>query len=206
MSERPNKSVNARDVFIKGKLVLLKALSEKDVMESDWYGWFNDEDTTYFLQKHYLPNTREAQLEFFRKEIANNERKLQLGICDVNGGAIVGVVSINNIDHMNQKGEFSILIGEAAYRKPQYVIEVVNVIFRHAFHSLNLHRIYGGSIHDELVEFLCRMIGCRREGVLRKDVFKHGRFWDVHLYGILREEYEARQQVNTHARTGEGPT
>ena len=194
------------DIFLRGKRVILKVLSEDDVLNSNWYGWFNDEGITRYMQQHYFPNTREAQIDFYRKEILGNRQKLQLGICDIKGGPIVGVVSINNIDHLNQKGEFSILIGDAGYRKPHYVIEVANLMFRHAFESLNLQRIYGGSIHEELVEFFCRMLGCRKEGVLRKDVFKHGRFWDVHLYGILREEYEARQDARARPVTSEGRT
>jgi len=31
----------------------------------------------------------------------------------------------------------------------------------------------------------------RREGLLRDHVFQKGRFWDVLLYGILRDEWAA---------------
>ena len=187
---RMNEQINKNDVFLKGKHVILKALTEEDVSNSNWYGWFNDEETTQHMQQHYFPNTREAQLEFYRKEIVGNSRKLQLGICDVKGGPIVGVTSLNNIDHLSQKAQFSLIIGEVAYRKAHYVIEVFQLILFHAFNTLNLQRVYGGSLNNESIEFICRTLGATREGVLRKDVYKNGRYHDVYLYAILREEYD----------------
>ena len=57
--------INKNEVFIKGKSIYLKVLTKNDVLESNWYGWFNDEKTSKTLQKHYFPNTLENQLTFF---------------------------------------------------------------------------------------------------------------------------------------------
>ena len=190
-----NEPIEKNDVFLKGKRLILKALTEEDVVNSNWYGWFNDEETTQHMQQHYFPNTREAQLEFYRREIVGNARRLQLGICDVKGGPIVGVVSLNNIDYLNQKAELSLIMGEAAYRKAHYVIEVFQLILSHAFNTLNLNRVYGGSLNQELVEFICRTLGASREGILRQDAYKSGRYHDVYLYAILREDCDRVSSV-----------
>ena len=42
------------DVFIKGELVDLVVLTEEIVEKTNWYNWFNDEETTQHMQKHYL--------------------------------------------------------------------------------------------------------------------------------------------------------
>lgn len=175
------------DIFLKGTYIYLKALSEDDVLNSNWYGWFNDEETTRYLQKHYFPNTRNAQLDFCKKEVAD---KLQLGICDINGRPIVGVVSLNHIDHLNQKAELSLVVGEKEYRKPCYIIEVFQLVLSHAFNALNLQKIYAGSLSNELVEFYCRTLGFSREGILRKDIYKNGKYCDVYLYAIFKDEYD----------------
>ena len=57
------------DVFIAGSQIDLLALSEDIVRCSNWYGWFNDEENTKTMQKHYFPNTKEDQLLFFRNEV-----------------------------------------------------------------------------------------------------------------------------------------
>lgn len=186
--------INKNDIFLKGTHVILKVLTEDDVHNSNWYGWFNDEETTRFMQKHYYPNTEELELEFLKESISTSKTKLQLGICDVKGGPIVGVVGLNDIDYMNQKAEVSMIIGEARYQKVKYMVEAFRLIMNHAFNNLNLHRIYGGSIVNEWAELLCRTLGFKREGVLRQDVFKNGKYNDVYLIGVLKEEFEQAQK------------
>lgn len=191
-----SEEISKNDIFLEGKHVILKILTEDDIHNSNWYGWFNDEETTKFMQKHYFPNTKEAQLEFYRKEIVGNDKKLQLGICDVKGGPIIGVVSLNNIDYINRKAEVAIIIGEAKYRKVKYMIDTFTLILGHAFNSLNLHRIYGGTIVNEWAELYCRTLGFKREGVLREDVLKNGKYNAVYLIGILKEEFENRKLLD----------
>ena len=45
MSEKISKN----DIFLEGKHVILKVLTEDDIHNSNWYGWFNDEETTKFM-------------------------------------------------------------------------------------------------------------------------------------------------------------
>ena len=50
------------DVFIKGKIIDLVVLTEEIVEKTNWYSWFNDEEVTKNMQKHYYPNTKEMQI------------------------------------------------------------------------------------------------------------------------------------------------
>ena len=186
-------TLDPRDIFIRGKLVELKALTREDVLNSNWYGWFNDEELCQTLQKHYYPNTMEAQLQFWENHIAHATDKLQLGICKAGGATILGIVSLNNIDFINRKCEFSMVIGEKAGRNISIFLEATRLIFRHAFETLNLNRIYGGSISRELVSLMCRTLGCKEEGVGRKEIFKNGKYHDSYRYSILREEFSFEQ-------------
>jgi hypothetical protein len=64
-----NYKVDKRNVFLKGKGVWLVALSSYDVENSNWYGWFNDEEVCVNLQKHYYPNTLSLQNEFLSNKL-----------------------------------------------------------------------------------------------------------------------------------------
>ena len=177
-------------VFLSGKYVNLTVLTETDVFESNWYDWFNDSETTMFTQHGYFPNSREMQLAFFQNEVKSSRTRLQLGIRDVSGGPIVGVVSLQNVDHLHRKAEIAGVIGEKKYRQVKYLVEACNLIIAHGFRGLNLHRIYGGTMIDEVAELMCRSMHFKREGTLRKDVFKNGEYMDIHLIGLLKEEWE----------------
>lgn len=182
--------IDGRDIFIRGKDVLLKALTEDDVLHSNWYGWFNDEEVCGNLQKHYFPNTREGQLEFYKKTVVGDPTKLHLGICDGAGSQLLGITSLYSIDFINRKCGYSIVLGEKNGRNIKMFLETTKLMFAHAFYTLNLHRIYGGSFAQEITEIICRTTGAKPEGVLRQDVYKNGQYRDVYNYGLLREEFK----------------
>ena len=181
--------IDPRDVFLKGKITLLKVLTKKDVLDSNWYGWFNDEELCKTLQKHYYPNSVELQLEFWEKNIYNSDTKIQLGICKIDDPKILGIISLNNIDMINRKAEMSVVIAEPEGRGISVFIEACKLLFNHAFSALNLNRIYGGSISKELVSLMCRTLGCQEEGILRQDIYKNGKYNNAYLYGLLRDEF-----------------
>ena len=104
--------LNSRDIFLRGEVIILKALTRDDAQNSDWYGWFNDKQLSKTLQKHYFPNTAEKQLKFWEENVVNASNKLQVGVCKKGDGNIIGITSLNNIDFINKKCEFSIVISE----------------------------------------------------------------------------------------------
>ena len=173
------------DIFITGDQVDLLALSEDIVRYSNWYGWFNDEENTQAMQKHYFPNTREDQLLFFRNEISGNPTKLQLGIFHKEDQILIGTISLSNIDLINRKCEIGGLIGEKKYKNINLWLEANRLLISHASTALNMHRIYGGSLAKEIAIFYERLLGFQAEGILKGDVYKNSAFRDVYLFGKI---------------------
>lgn len=177
------------DVFIKGDLIDLVCLNEEIVEKSNWYNWFNDEENMKYMQKHYYPNTKTKQMNFYKNEIENNVSKLQLGIVNKKDNELIGVISLNGIDFFNKECEISGLISEKKYQNFKYFLEACRLLIKHAFDTLNMHRIYGGSIIKEVDEMFCRVLGFTHEGIRRKSVYKNGTYHDAYCHSILREEY-----------------
>jgi ribosomal-protein-alanine N-acetyltransferase len=182
--------IDSRDIFINGKNVFLKALNEADIINSNWYAWFNDELLCKTLQKHYFPNTISSQVKFWEENIKNTDKKIQLGICSVSDQVLIGVVSLNNIDYINRKCEFSILIGEKSYQNVVNFVEATKMTLNHAFNSLNMNKVYGGSISQDLVLLMTRTLGFKSEGIAREDIFKNGQYHDCFLYSIIKSEFK----------------
>jgi RimJ/RimL family protein N-acetyltransferase len=179
-----------RPVFIKGTHVDLVVLTEDDARDSDWFNWFNDERVTREMQKHYFPNTPQQQVEFFRNQVSGSSDRLQLGLVPATGeNRLFGVISLQSIDRINRKAEISMVVGLPEFRKTHFTLEAISLIINHGFRSLNLERIYGGTIIKELATLLNRSLGFQQEGVLRKDVYKDGEFRDVYRVGLLRKEF-----------------
>ena len=173
------------DVFIAGSQIDLLALSEDIVRCSNWYGWFNDEENTKTMQKHYFPNTKEDQLLFFRNEVCGNPTKLQLGIFHKADQILIGTISLSNIDFVNRKCEIGGLIGEKKYKNINLWLEANRLLIDHASKTLNMHRIYGASLAKEVAIFYERLLGFNSEGILKEDVYKNSAFRDVYLFGKI---------------------
>ncbi len=187
------------DVFLKGVLVDLVVLNEDIAHKTNWYRWFNDDETTQHMQKHHYPNTRTAQLEFLN-DLRKDKNKIQLGMVRKDEGIFIGIISLQNIDWVNRNAEVSILIGEAEGRKLIYAEEAMKLIIEHGFFALNLHKIYGGYLESlkSWGIFLSQRFGFQEEGCWREHVFKDGKYTDVYRIGLLREDYLAIQknQIN----------
>ena len=178
------------NVFISGKVINLIVLDEEIIDKSNWFRWFNDEETTMYMQKHYYPNTKELQKKYFLSEILNNNKIVQLGIFHKKDRILIGVISLNGIGFVNRCCEISGLIGEKKYRNFHNWLEASKLMIIHGFNTLNMNRISGGAIKKQNEEMYVKVLGFTHEGIMRKSFFKNGRYHDTYVYGILKSEFE----------------
>jgi RimJ/RimL family protein N-acetyltransferase len=179
------------DIFLKGSNVDLIGLNDDVVSFSNWYAWFNDEETTQYMQKHYYPNSMSLQRKYLQEDIVGSSTHLQLGILHKKDQVVIGTISLGNIDYLNRKCDLAGLIGEKKYKNISLWMEANHILIAHAVNSLNVRRIYGGSISREVAVFYQRMLGFNLEGVLKQDVYKNGNYYDVHLFArIFDSQYE----------------
>jgi len=183
------------DSFIQGELIDLVVLTKEIAEKSNWYNWFNNEKTTLHMQKHYYPNTQSDQKSFFNEIIKNNDRLIQLGIIDKEKLILFGIISLGNINYINRNAEWSLMIGEKEYRKLIYANEAIDLLLKHAFFSLNLHKVTGGYIETlrDWGIFMQKRFNFKVEGTLKEHVYKAGRFQDVTLIGLLKSDYKKQK-------------
>ncbi len=175
------------DIFISGDNIDLVVLTEEIARESQWYNWFNDEELTRNMQKRYFPNTATQQVEFYRNNIHHSTSKLQLGIYLKCEKTLIGVVSLNEINYINRACEFSIIVGVKKFHNMNNFREASSLIINHAFQSLNMNRIYSGTISKQIQEFMCKVLNFSAEGVAKQAVYKDGKYHDVYLQGLIKE-------------------
>ena len=176
--------------FLSGKHIDLRALTEEDALSTDWFDWFNDELVCQTLQKHVFPNDPIGQVEFFRT-IKKDRSIIQLGIVMKDSEKLIGVVSLSGIHYINRNAEFSIVIGDPEQRRQKHSLEALKLLYEHGFYTVNLHKIYGGSLKSLVawLETLKKVFGFKDEGVWQEHVFKDGRYIDVHRIGLLRQDF-----------------
>lgn len=170
--------------FLVGANVYLRPLDRGDAPA--FVTWMNDPDLSRFLLT-CRPMTLRAEEEYI-DSLAQGER-ISLGIVLRDGDRLIGGAGLHDIDSRCRKATFGILIGPPEERGKGYGTEATRLVVGYAFETLNMNKV---CLH--VYEYNPRgvrtyeKVGFRREGVLRQETYRDGRYWDTIVMGILREE------------------
>jgi ribosomal-protein-alanine N-acetyltransferase len=86
------------------------------------------------------------------------------------------------------------VLGDVGERRKGYGQEAVGLMVSHLFRTAPLARVGATCDVDNLPSVrLLERIGFLREGTLRRSLFHHGSWHDVHTYGVTREEWANRK-------------
>ncbi|MFA4941306.1 MAG: GNAT family protein [Patescibacteria group bacterium] len=180
-----------KNSFIIGKKIYLRPIVKKDLNEN-YKNWFNDADVCMFNSHHRFPNYNEDMLYYYKKVI-KTRNNLILAIIDKKTDSHVGNISLQNINYIDKAAELAVIIGDKKFWGKGIGKEAGNLILKHGFNDLNLHRIScGTSKENKGMQGLAGSLGFKREGVLREALYKNGRYNDIINYGLLKKEYEKK--------------
>lgn len=168
-----------------------KDLKLREVEESDLEiicKWRNNWDVLKNLFS-YLPISLTKQKRWYENYI--NDSTTQTFIIEYKiENKPIGTVTLAHIDYKNQNAEAGILIGEKDYRGKGLAKQALNLVIDYGFNELNLNRIYLHLLEtNQSALRLYESLGFKREGLLRNHQYKQGRFCNVIVMGLLKDEY-----------------
>jgi len=103
---------------------------------------------------------------------------------------LIGNLAFNDIDWRNRSSEFGIMIGDKTYWTQGYGTEAVRLLIKHGFNSLNLNRIFLRVFENNPRAIRAyEKAGFVHEGRERQAEFRDGRYIDVLLMSILKDEF-----------------
>jgi RimJ/RimL family protein N-acetyltransferase len=176
--------------FLIGTKIYLRPVEREDARQC--VAWFNHPEITRTLLTHRPINLR-AEEQFIDKAL-QNERDLVLGIATLASDRLIGVTGLKDIDYRNRHAGFGITIGEKEEWGKGYGTEATRLVVAHAFETLNLNRVW---LHvyeyNERGIRSYEKVGFQKEGILRQETYREGRYWDTIVMAILREEWDARR-------------
>ena len=100
----------------------------------------------------------------------------------------VGVCGLTDIDHVNQRAEFSVYTFPKR-RGNGFGGLALKTLLTHGFKNLNLNRIWGETFDgNPASEVFCKL-GFQLEGTRKDFYFRDGKFIDAHLYSMGRDQW-----------------
>ncbi len=168
------------------KRVKLRKISKSDL--KDVYAYASDPEVSKFLlwSPHRCIQDTTHYLSCITKKYKNGEF-YDWGI--EYEGKIIGTVGFTSFSVAHNVGEIGYVLS-SKYWGMGIASEAAERIIRFGFETLSLNRIEARyMIENEASRKVGEKLGMSLEGVIRGGVFAKGKFKDVGLMSILREEY-----------------
>jgi len=176
-----------KSIIYESERLYMRGLSFEDI-RGKYFHWFNDQEVTKFNSHGLFPNTV-SKMESFINSLSEDS-KIVWAVVVKKEEIHIGNISLQQIDWVNRKAEFAVIMGEKGYWKQGYATESSIILLNHGFNKLNLHRIYCGMAATNLgMQKLAQKLGMKDEGRERQSLYLNGEYVDVLKYGVLRNEF-----------------
>jgi diamine N-acetyltransferase len=189
--------------IIRGARVYLRAQERSDIPM--FVGWFNDSETTSYLSMR-APMSEPMEEAWFNGMVAQQGKgAYHFTICRLDDDRPIGTVGLFDVDTVNGGAGIGISIGEKSLWGLGLGTDAMNALLDFGFGQLRLERMW-----LEVYDFNARALrsyeksGFVLEGTERHAVYKRGRYYDVQLMSILRDEWAAQERKRMWDYDSEG--
>ena len=171
-------------------MIYLREISEKDLERINNYRdkkELNDNFTSPFRYVNI-----ETDKEWFLYYMKNRESNIRLAICLKDNNEMIGMISLLNIDPIIRSGDCGgFVIYENTNKGKGYGYQALFKLLEHAFYDRNLERVQSHWLKDNKLSIhIGKKCGFKEEGILRKGTYKNGKYHDLILMSVLREEFD----------------
>ena len=151
--------------------------------------WRRDEELIDYLGAAFRYINVEVENKWFDDYMLNREKNIRCSILNEEDD-VVGLVSLTQINRLNQSAVAHIMIGENKNRERGIGYYAVNQILKHAFYDMNFNRVELTVLESNQRSInVAKKVGFKQEGNKRQAAFKKGKFVNTIIMAILKEDY-----------------
>ncbi|MGD6817256.1 GNAT family N-acetyltransferase [Metabacillus sp. 113a] len=170
-----------------GERVRLRELEEKDA-EQLYPIWSDPEVVRYLNMQAAGTITEVRSMIYILRSLSGKRKAFRWSILDQNTNELLGTCGFNEWDEENSRGEIGYELG-MPYWGQGYMAEALQLLFNLSFREMGANRIEAKVVPDNLSSIgLLKKLNFRYEGRLRKYEWMNGKFQDVELFSLLKEE------------------
>jgi ribosomal-protein-alanine N-acetyltransferase len=154
----------------------------------------NDWNVTQSLGGFSVGFSRAEMKQWMQLQKTARDRMLW-AIATRQGNRCIGHVGLYQLDPRVGKAEFAIFIGDRRWHGKGVGRSATAAVLQYGFEQMNLHKIWLTVLNTNTPALrLYRALGFVKEGVLRDEQFRNGRYVDVTVMSILSPEWRRRQR------------
>jgi len=172
--------------FLDGERIYLTPTTMDDF--DDHYRWDHNRQLVFLDDNYFRPKSYTKANEDFEKRL-NDNGNCSFIIISKETQSTIGLIEVYSINDYERRGYWGIILSQE-YWNQGYGSEAARLLLKYAFEELCLRRLksYTHSGNPVSMKFQ-EKLGFVKEGVLRKEYFFDGSYYDGIDYGMLREEY-----------------
>lgn len=180
----------------KGNLVELRAYKEEDIEIATKF--INDEETKKFLCIGVpFPMTKWEEESWVKSRKAGVDFTYDFAIENLETGKYIGGCSINESDTKNRKCTIGIMIGDKSCWGKGYGTDALNILIKFIFEELNMEKVklsvFG---FNERAKACYKKVGFKEEGILKKEIFRNGKYHDEIVMAMFKEDFEKKNELS----------
>lgn len=179
--------------MIYGERIRFRAVERDDLR---WFvAWFNDPEVRTGLQVH-LPMSMTQEEIWFENMVKRSPEThpMVIEVDDPDGWIPIGNIGIDQHNTNAHSAEFGIFIGNKTYWNKGYGTEATELMLKHCFETLNLNRVSLQVYENNPGAIRCyEKAGFVHEGRLRQAVFREGKYLDVFVMSVIKNDWQNKR-------------
>ena len=182
--------------MIIGDQIRFRAIEKEDL--PNFVRRLNDPEVKLGLSLLYPLSLAEEE-EWFENNLKKHPRERPMAIeiqpdPQKDAWVFVGNFGFFNVDLENRSAEIGIHIGEKEYWDQGFGTRAIELVLKHGFANMNLHRIYLRVFESNLRAIRAyEKTGFILEGKMREAQYIDGNYQDVLLMSVLRHEWQGEK-------------
>jgi RimJ/RimL family protein N-acetyltransferase len=180
--------------MIKGKKVKLTAVERGDLQQlRDWRN--KPEFRKYF--REYRELSEADQNYWYETKVLKDPSTLMFSIRRADNDELIGCCGLVYIHWVYRHADLSLYIGwgNSYIDDHGYAEESCRLLLDYGFRDLGLNKIWTEIyVFDEKKKRLYEKLAFKVDGILRRNYFYDGKFWDSYILSILASEWN---EINT---------
>lgn len=167
--------------------IYLSPLSAAD--SETLFGWINERDLVIF-NSGYKPVHKPNHEAWFEGIVKKTDLFI-FGVRRIEDDKLIGSCQLNNLNYVSRTAELQIRIATDEDRGKGFGSDAVQLLLKFAFDDLNLNKVYLNvfSTNARAIKAY-QKAGFRQECELRQHAFVDGKYLNIIVMAVLREDYE----------------